>query len=63
MHSTNTGLDLTQPLLPAAGTNHLHPRARFEAPAELHNRLAPPVANAFNCARLVRSLRVRVVLS
>ena len=49
---------------PRAATGpHQLPRPRFIAPADLHARLAPPVAGAFDCGRLVRSLRVRVVLS
>jgi hypothetical protein len=62
MHAINPNLELTRSQR-LAGETHQLPRPRFEAPAELHTRLAPPVAGAFNCARLVRSLRVRVVLS
>ncbi len=62
MTTTNPTLDLTRSSRPLGETHQL-PRARFEPPAELHARLEPPLANAFNCARLVRSLRVRVVLS
>ncbi len=59
---TNPSLDLTRHERSNAKTMPL-PRLRFEPPADLHTRLAPPVASTFDGARLVRSLRARVVLS